>query len=105
MNFEKPVILCFQELGEVWNGLMQAVGASRKVSHNLHSFGPHIVTKPLFQVFEFIDRKPVVQANGKYRPDGNLQGKIEFKNVAFSYPIRPDLPIMEVKRFLSRSAE
>ncbi|PAV67723.1 hypothetical protein WR25_04234 [Diploscapter pachys] len=63
-----------RELGEVWNGLMQAVGASRKV-------------------FEFIDRDPIVKPNGSYKPD-TLTGKIEFKNVAFSYPIRPDLPIM-----------
>ncbi|CAB3406987.1 unnamed protein product [Caenorhabditis bovis] len=63
-----------RELGEVWNGLMQAVGASRKV-------------------FEFIDRDPKVENNGTYKPDV-MTGKIEFKNVAFSYPIRPDLPIM-----------
>uniref|UniRef100_A0A158PCM1 ATP-binding cassette sub-family B member 9 n=1 Tax=Angiostrongylus cantonensis TaxID=6313 RepID=A0A158PCM1_ANGCA len=64
-----------RELGEVWNGLMQAVGASRKV-------------------FEFIDRVPKVNNYGKYAPE-KLAGRIEFKNVKFSYPIRPDLPIMQ----------
>ncbi|KAK6049077.1 antigen peptide transporter-like 2 domain protein [Cooperia oncophora] len=64
-----------RELGEVWNGLMQAVGASRKV-------------------FEFIDREPRVKNHGKYAPE-KLVGRIEFRNVKFSYPIRPDLPIME----------
>ncbi|VDO23444.1 unnamed protein product [Heligmosomoides polygyrus] len=64
-----------RELGEVWNGLMQAVGASRKV-------------------FEFIDREPKVKNHGTYAPE-KLVGRIEFKNVKFSYPIRPDLPIME----------
>ncbi|PIO70451.1 ABC transporter, ATP-binding protein [Teladorsagia circumcincta] len=63
-----------RELGEVWNGLMQAVGASRKV-------------------FEFIDRDPRVKNHGTYTPE-KLVGRIEFKNVQFSYPIRPDLPIM-----------
>lgn len=55
---------------------MQSVGASRKV-------------------FEFIDRDPVIKNDGTVN---NLQlaGKIEFKNVKFSYPQRPDVPIMKV---------
>ncbi|CAI5438864.1 unnamed protein product [Caenorhabditis angaria] len=74
-----------RELGEVWNGLMQAVGASRKV-------------------FEFIDREPKVQNTGTYKPDVMI-GKIEFKNVAFSYPIRPDLPIMQDLTFTVEPGE
>lgn len=58
---------------------MQAVGASRKV-------------------FEFIDRKPQVVNRGKTKFDGSkkLEGKIEFKNVCFSYPTKPDCPVMQV---------
>ncbi|CAI4225841.1 unnamed protein product [Auanema sp. JU1783] len=74
-----------RELGEVWNGLMQAVGASRKV-------------------FEFIDRDPRVDNNGSYRPD-KLIGRIEFRNVKFSYPLRPDLPIMEDLTFTVEPGE
>ncbi|KAL6732530.1 hypothetical protein Aduo_003282 [Ancylostoma duodenale] len=74
-----------RELGEVWNGLMQAVGASRKV-------------------FEFIDRDPKVKNDGKYAPE-KLIGRIEFKNVQFSYPIRPDLPIMEDLTFTVEPGE
>nr|CDJ82259.1 unnamed protein product [Haemonchus contortus] len=74
-----------RELGEVWNGLMQAVGASRKV-------------------FEFIDRDPKVKNHGKYAPE-KLEGRIEFKNVKFSYPIRPDLPIMEDLTFTVEPGE
>lgn len=69
-----------RELGEVWNGLMQAVGASRKV-------------------FELIDREPTIHNNGQFKFNGNngkLQGKIEFRNIKFSYPTRPDIPIMQV---------
>ncbi|CAJ0573227.1 unnamed protein product, partial [Mesorhabditis spiculigera] len=76
-----------RELGEVWNGLMQAVGASRKV-------------------FEFIDRQPVItnNYNGGVAP-ANVKGRIEFKNVAFSYPIRPDLPIMQDLTFTAEPGE
>ncbi|EFP02911.1 hypothetical protein GCK72_001996 [Caenorhabditis remanei] len=74
-----------RELGEVWNGLMQAVGASRKV-------------------FEFIDRPPRVENTGTYAPDA-MTGKIEFRHVAFSYPIRPDLPIMEDLTFTVEPGE
>ncbi|ULU13282.1 hypothetical protein L3Y34_016052 [Caenorhabditis briggsae] len=74
-----------RELGEVWNGLMQAVGASRKV-------------------FEFIDRPPRVENTGTYAPD-SMTGKIEFRHVAFSYPIRPDLPIMEDLTFTVEPGE
>ncbi|WKX88018.1 hypothetical protein Q1695_007992 [Nippostrongylus brasiliensis] len=74
-----------RELGEVWNGLMQAVGASRKV-------------------FEFIDREPKVNNHGTYKPE-KLVGRIEFKNVKFSYPIRPDLPIMQDLTFTVEPGE
>ncbi|VDK43399.1 unnamed protein product [Anisakis simplex] len=68
-----------RELGEVWNGFMQAVGASRKV-------------------FELIDRKPKVNNNGKINLDGTittLEGRIQFEDVHFSYPIRPHVPVMK----------
>ncbi|TKR93595.1 hypothetical protein L596_008017 [Steinernema carpocapsae] len=63
-----------RQMGEVWTGLMQSVGASRKV-------------------FEYIDRKPDISTDGDYMPE-RVQGKIEFRNVHFSYPTRPDLPIL-----------
>ncbi|CAJ0961341.1 unnamed protein product, partial [Mesorhabditis belari] len=75
-----------RELGEVWNGLMQAVGASRKV-------------------FEFIDREPIISNNHNGQSPPNIKGRIEFRNVAFSYPIRPDLPIMEDLSFTAEPGE
>lgn len=59
---------------------MQAVGSSRKV-------------------FELIDRKPKFQNDGRIAPDGRnakVEGRIEFRNVYFSYPTRPDIPILQV---------
>uniref|UniRef100_A0A914W7W3 ATP-binding cassette sub-family B member 9 n=1 Tax=Plectus sambesii TaxID=2011161 RepID=A0A914W7W3_9BILA len=64
-----------RQMGEVWTGLMQSVGASRKV-------------------FEYIDRKPAINNEGRVAPS-NVAGKIEFRNVHFSYPSRPDLPILK----------
>ncbi|CAO4362472.1 unnamed protein product [Caenorhabditis nigoni] len=64
---------------------MRVVGASRKV-------------------FEFIDRPPRVENTGTYAPD-SMTGKIEFRHVAFSYPIRPDLPIMEDLTFTVEPGE
>ena len=59
-----------QEMGEVFTGLMQAVGAAEKV-------------------FEFIDRQSQMPLDtGSYDPI-KVEGKIEFKNVSFYYPSRP----------------
>jgi len=56
---------------------MQAVGASEKV-------------------FEYIDRKPEIALDsGTLAPD-RLCGHIEFKNVHFSYPGRPDAVVLKV---------
>ncbi|PAV80705.1 hypothetical protein WR25_03311 [Diploscapter pachys] len=54
--------------------LMECVGASRKV-------------------FEYIHRKPTIQYEGKHRPEVN--GCIEFNNVDFSYPSRPNNPVLK----------
>ena len=60
----------------MWTTLMTAVGASRKV-------------------FEYMDRQPVVKNDGKYTAT-KLNGKIEFKDVCFSYPSRPDNQVLKV---------
>uniref|UniRef100_A0A1I8BD82 ABC transporter domain-containing protein n=1 Tax=Meloidogyne hapla TaxID=6305 RepID=A0A1I8BD82_MELHA len=68
-----------RELGEVWNGLMQAVGASRKV-------------------FELIDRQPEVLNDGHVALDdriARMEGRIEFRNVHFRYPTRPNVPVLK----------
>jgi len=56
---------------------MQAVGASEKV-------------------FEYIDRKPeIAPDSGTYAPD-QFSGRIEFRNVFFSYPGRRDTVVLKV---------
>uniref|UniRef100_A0A7N0TJE4 Uncharacterized protein n=1 Tax=Kalanchoe fedtschenkoi TaxID=63787 RepID=A0A7N0TJE4_KALFE len=56
------------------------------------------------RVFEIIDRIPEIDP---YSPDGkklNARGKIEFKNVSFAYPSRPDIPILRSLSLLVPSA-
>ena len=48
------------------------------------------------KVFELIDRKPVISTDdGTEQPD-EVKGHISFKNVCFSYPMRPDQPVLQV---------
>ncbi|KHJ88540.1 ABC transporter, ATP-binding protein [Oesophagostomum dentatum] len=70
-----------RQMGEVWTGLMQSVGASRKV-------------------FEYIDREPTIFHHGTSQPSV-LKGRIEFRNVHFSYPTRSNLPILRCTKILT----
>ena len=47
-----------------------------------------------YKIFELIDRTPEIDSMSEdgHRPD-KFQGKIEFKNVSFFYPSRPDLQV------------
>lgn len=64
-----------QGMGAVYTGLMQAVGAAEKV-------------------FEFIDRQSRMPLDVGTHDPAEVQGKIEFKDVSFYYPSRPDQPIL-----------
>lgn len=55
---------------------MEGVGASRKV-------------------FEYLVREPKITPTGSLSPP-NVEGKIEFLNVSFSYPSRPNNPALQV---------
>ncbi|KAK6727498.1 hypothetical protein RB195_005279 [Necator americanus] len=61
-------------IGYVMTGLMECVGASRKV-------------------FEYMYREPEIPNDGKREPV--LGGRIEFKNVHFTYPSRPNNPVLK----------
>ena len=78
-----------RQMGEVWTGLMQSVGASRKVTGDRRLDG-----EKSSQVFEYIDRQPTIQHNGNCEQE--VRGRIEFRNVHFSYPTRPHQHILKV---------
>lgn len=68
--------LPFQSIGSVYSGLMQGVGAAEKV-------------------FEFIDRQPTMVHDGSLAPD-HVDGKVEFRNVTFSYRTRSATQVLQV---------
>nr|XP_039268607.1 ATP-binding cassette sub-family B member 9-like [Styela clava] len=67
---------CMSSIGNVFSGLMQALGAAEKV-------------------FQMIEREPKIDIKkGDYAPN-NFEGHISFENVTFAYPSRPGQPILK----------
>ncbi|KAM9330886.1 ABC-type oligopeptide transporter ABCB9 [Gastrophryne carolinensis] len=66
---------CMESIGSVYGELMQGLGAAEKV-------------------LEFIDRKPKMVNVGTLTPE-QLEGKVEFKNITFSYPTRPTAQVLK----------
>ncbi|XP_073322957.1 ABC-type oligopeptide transporter ABCB9 [Pagrus major] len=66
---------CLENIASVYTGLMQGVGAAEKV-------------------FEYLDREPKHPADGTEAPD-TCTGLVEFKDVTFAYPMRPETDILK----------
>lgn len=47
------------------------------------------------KVFEYLDRKPKHPADGTEAPD-TCTGLVEFKDITFAYPTRPETDILKV---------
>jgi ATP-binding cassette subfamily B protein len=61
-------------VGEVWAELMKASGAASRV-------------------FELLDRAPAMPATGGRRLE-RVEGRVELQRVDFTYPARPELPVL-----------
>ena len=51
-----------------------------------------------YNVFQIIDRKPPIDSftqSGRKIPEEKLQCRVDFQNIEFSYPNRPDVPILK----------
>uniref|UniRef100_A0A915J4T7 Uncharacterized protein n=1 Tax=Romanomermis culicivorax TaxID=13658 RepID=A0A915J4T7_ROMCU len=72
-------------MGSVYTGLMQAVGSSRRV-------------------FQLIDRRPAILNAGSIVKK-TLHGRIEFKNVSFAYPTRPNSKVLTNVSFTVKPGE
>ncbi|KAK7933962.1 hypothetical protein WMY93_004858 [Mugilogobius chulae] len=70
---------CLESMASVYTGLMQGVGAAEKV-------------------FEYLDRKPLHSADGTEEPE-NCSGLVEFKDVTFAYPTRPESNVLKSLSF------
>lgn len=53
-----------------------------------------MVTFYFCSIFTIIDTEPEIPISGGQWPAGECQGRIEFKNVNFTYPTRPDLLVL-----------
>jgi ATP-binding cassette subfamily B (MDR/TAP) protein 9 len=76
MLYQQSLSASFQSLGDVFSALSAAVGAADKV-------------------IELINKPPAFIESGTEKPDRDLVGSIEFRNVSFSYPARPGITILE----------
>ncbi|KAM9810752.1 ABC-type oligopeptide transporter ABCB9 [Neosynchiropus ocellatus] len=76
---------CLENIASVYTGLMQGVGAAEKV-------------------FEYLDRKPKHPADGTEAPEA-CAGLVEFQDVTFAYPTRPEANILEGISFTLRPGE
>lgn len=47
------------------------------------------------KVFQYLDRKPNLPPPGTLAPP-TLRGLVEFQDVSFAYPNRPDQPVLKV---------
>ncbi|XP_077995651.1 ABC-type oligopeptide transporter ABCB9-like [Glandiceps talaboti] len=74
-----------EAIATVYTGLMQASGAAEKV-------------------FELMDREPKINNNGTLLP-GDIHGQLEFKNVTFSYPTRPETNVLKDVSFKASPGE
>ncbi|OUM68095.1 hypothetical protein PIROE2DRAFT_4230 [Piromyces sp. E2] len=46
-------------------------------------------------LYNIIERKPIINTNDGYIPDEPTQGNIEFQDVYFNYPSRPDVEVLK----------
>uniref|UniRef100_A0A3P9PKV2 ATP-binding cassette, sub-family B (MDR/TAP), member 9 n=1 Tax=Poecilia reticulata TaxID=8081 RepID=A0A3P9PKV2_POERE len=76
---------CFESIASVYTGLMQGVGAAEKV-------------------FEYLDRKPKHPADGTEAPN-SCTGLVEFKDITFAYPTRPETDVLKGVSFTLRPGE
>ncbi|XP_045691476.1 antigen peptide transporter 1 isoform X1 [Phyllostomus hastatus] len=56
------------------------------------------------KIFEYMDRIPCYPASGVLTP-ANLEGLVQFQDVSFAYPNRPDVPVLQGLTFTLRPGE
>ncbi|XHF14935.1 ABC transporter transmembrane domain-containing protein [Archangium gephyra] len=75
LMYSMMVAFALGALTDLWADFMRAAGAAERV-------------------FELIDRKPAIPSEGGERL-ASVQGRVEFQQVRFAYPTRPDVPVLQ----------
>jgi ATP-binding cassette subfamily B protein len=73
--YSMMVAFALGALTDLWADFMRAAGAAERV-------------------FELIDRQPAIPSTGGERLP-SVQGRVEFQQVRFAYPTRPDVPVLQ----------
>ncbi|KAK2903603.1 hypothetical protein Q8A67_008316 [Cirrhinus molitorella] len=73
--YELQFTSAVEVLMSYWPHVKKAVGASEKI-------------------FEYVDRKPDIPPDGSLAPK-TLKGHVQFKNITFAYPKRPDTNVLK----------
>ena len=73
--YSMMVAFALGALTDLWADFMRAAGAAERV-------------------FELIDRQPAIPSSGGERLP-SVQGRVEFQQVRFAYPTRPDVPVLQ----------
>ncbi|XP_057688792.1 ATP-binding cassette sub-family B member 9 [Corythoichthys intestinalis] len=76
---------CLANIASVYSGLMQGVGAAEKV-------------------FEYLDRKPEHPVDGTETLE-TFTGLVEFQDITFAYPTRPEIEILKGVSFTLKPGE
>nr|APD26511.1 ATP-binding cassette transporter subfamily B member 10-like protein [Brachionus koreanus] len=77
LMYTLQVAMAFAFLSSVYGDFMQALGASQRI-------------------FELLDRDPLIKLNSGIAPtdEDSFDGSVEFSNVDFSYPTRPETKVL-----------
>ncbi|KTF75807.1 hypothetical protein cypCar_00041376 [Cyprinus carpio] len=73
-----------------------AYAASTWTNSVLMSYWPHVkkAVGASEKIFEYVDRKPDTPPDGSLAPQ-TLKGHVQFKNITFAYPKRPDTDVLK----------
>lgn len=77
---------CIEDVGDVFTGLMSAAGAAEKV-------------------FKWIEREPDPMIVEEKSSPATLKGEVEFQDVSFTYPSRPDCTVLKQVSFTAKPGE
>ncbi|KAG9407947.1 ABC transporter B member 10 [Aphanomyces cochlioides] len=81
---------------QLMNTLMVIMMAAQSVGQSASIFGDRdIAKKSAAKIFSIVDRKPLIaSATDEGVKPNVIQGRIEFKDVFFNYPSRPDVKVL-----------